>query len=86
LLANAYDQARRAITYLRWNKGDADLIAPSLYAGRGNARRRVSEGTELPAAEVTPIAQPQAAVASNGSTAVEERAPFGMPGGSPFAA
>lgn len=31
LFVRAYDQARRAVTYLRWDEGDAELIAPSLY-------------------------------------------------------
>ncbi|WP_438042468.1 hypothetical protein [Sorangium sp. So ce128] len=35
LLVHAYDQTRRAIAYLRWDEGDADTIAPSLYKGRG---------------------------------------------------
>jgi hypothetical protein len=29
-----YDEVRRAIIYLRWDAGDADEIAPSLFAGR----------------------------------------------------
>src|SRR5512145_56338 len=32
----AYNQVRRAIGYLRWDAGDANEIAPSLYAGRPN--------------------------------------------------
>ena len=35
-----YDEVRRAITYLRWEAGDADEIAPSLMAGR----RRSGDG------------------------------------------
>ncbi len=38
LFAGAYDEARRAITYLR-PRGDADRIAPSIYSGRGGPRR-----------------------------------------------
>jgi hypothetical protein len=34
---DVYDQARRAITYLRWVEGDVDEIVPSLFA---KARRR----------------------------------------------
>jgi hypothetical protein len=34
LMLNAYDETRRAITFLRWHEGDAESIAPSLYAGR----------------------------------------------------
>jgi hypothetical protein len=39
----AYEDARRAVVYLRAAEGDADEIAPSLYAGRGGSRRRPSE-------------------------------------------
>jgi hypothetical protein len=31
----AYDETRRAVTYLRWHEKDADELAPSLYKGRG---------------------------------------------------
>ncbi|MFT3925997.1 MAG: hypothetical protein QM778_25865 [Myxococcales bacterium] len=40
LLVETYSQARRAVAYLRWNEGDADRFAPSLFAGRGGARRK----------------------------------------------
>lgn len=35
LFFRAYDEIRRAVSYLRWHEGDADQIAPSLYKGRG---------------------------------------------------
>jgi hypothetical protein len=38
LLKRAYGQACRAVAYLRWQQGDADRIAPSLYATRGRTR------------------------------------------------
>ena len=38
LFNGAYDQVRRAVSYLRWNEGDADSLAPSLYKGRGGSR------------------------------------------------
>ena len=38
LFTTAYDQVRRGVTYLRWNEGDADSLAPSLYKGRGGSR------------------------------------------------
>ena len=46
LFVKAYEQARRAISYVRWEHGHADLIAPSLYSGRGNSNteRRVDSG------------------------------------------
>lgn len=42
LLIRAYDDARRAVTYLRWHSGDVDRIAPSLFAGRAPRRERRS--------------------------------------------
>ncbi len=39
LTVTAYDQARRAATYLLWNDGNVDEIVPSLYAGRSGRRR-----------------------------------------------
>jgi len=38
LFVSAYDELRRAVVFLRWYEGDADVIAPSLYAKR-KARR-----------------------------------------------
>lgn len=38
---NVYEDARRAVGYLRARQGDADTIAPSLYPGR--PRKRASE-------------------------------------------
>lgn len=35
LFIEAYDDARRAIQYLRWHEGDAEDIAPTLYVGKG---------------------------------------------------
>ena len=35
LFVRAYDQCRRAAAYLRWNEGDADEFAPSLFTSRG---------------------------------------------------
>lgn len=48
LLARAYDQARRAITFLRWDEGDADSIAPSLYGGRKRRRAKPEKADETP--------------------------------------
>lgn len=47
LLVRAYSQVRRCIQFLRWEEGDFDQIAPSLYAGRCKRVRPV-----LPAHEV----------------------------------
>lgn len=43
LFVNAYDQARRGISFLRWNEDDAKTIAPSLYSGK---KKKSKEGEE----------------------------------------
>lgn len=50
LLVRTYDGVRRMITYIRWDEGDADRIAPSIYAGRGR-RRRLGEPAREPGAD-----------------------------------
>lgn len=42
LMVRAYDEARRMVAFVRWHEGDADAIAPSLYAGRRRKRSRAS--------------------------------------------
>ena len=39
LFVSAYDEVRRAISFLRWKQGDVESIAPSLYAGRSSGGR-----------------------------------------------
>lgn len=46
LFVRAYDEVRRAITYLRWHEGDADVIIPSLYKGRGGRGAAAENKTE----------------------------------------
>jgi hypothetical protein len=53
LFVNKYDQVRRAVTYVRWDEGDADEYAPSLYAGRGPRRRESATVVEVPEGENT---------------------------------
>ena len=48
LFARSYNQARRAISFLRWDHGDLDQICPSLFAGRGGSRRKATEAGEVP--------------------------------------
>jgi hypothetical protein len=46
VFARAYDQVRKAVGYLRWERGDADLFAPALRRGRAgkrNKRQRASD-------------------------------------------
>jgi hypothetical protein len=77
LAAHGYDQARRAIMFLRWNEGDADEIAPSLYAGRGG--RRTAEDVVSPTVPV-PVVAPVVTPTATPKPRIEP----GMPGSSPF--
>lgn len=42
LFTRSYDQVRKAISFLRWDHDDLDLICPSLFAGRGGGRRKAT--------------------------------------------
>jgi hypothetical protein len=79
LLVNAYDQVRRAISYLRWDEDDVDSIAPSLYAGR---KRKTSTDVD-PTPAVEPVAAKAApAATAEGGTATKPA--VGLPGADPF--
>jgi hypothetical protein len=54
LFVRAYEDARRAVHYLRAKVGDGDRIAPSLYAGR--ATRRRADEPELEVLAPAPLA------------------------------
>ncbi|WP_438000129.1 hypothetical protein WMF26_09900 [Sorangium sp. So ce185] len=94
LLVHAYDQTRRAIAYLRWNEGDADTIAPSLYKGRGGRAASSSDAAApqddaptaptapaSPAPPVAPLATaaPAASGAAPPAAAVSGAATNGAP-------
>lgn len=92
LLVKTYDQARRAISYLRWNKSDIDAIAPSLYAGRQNTNHRKNEPgssaaepktTSLSSDTLTAMAAAATAAAAP-KPATTNAVPAGFPGSDPF--
>ncbi len=69
LFVRAYNQVRRAVSYLRWDEGDAERFAPSLYAKKKAVRRkRAIEPTATAKTEVAEM----------------RKAPIGMPGSDPF--
>lgn len=85
LCLNAYDQARRATTYLRWEQGDADKFTPSLWAGRGgrgNTEAPKNEG-EAPVDPNANTVRHPVPVLTQADAAPEPTEP-GLPGGSPF--
>ncbi|WP_437681947.1 hypothetical protein [Sorangium sp. So ce131] len=91
LLVHAYDQTRRAVAYLRWNEGDAETIAPSLYKGRGGRTASSSDadappedtaappGAALPAPAPASDAAPVAAPAGAGALPAPGAALDGAP-------
>ncbi|MEY4544379.1 MAG: hypothetical protein RL685_574 [Pseudomonadota bacterium] len=66
LFVRTYEAARNAIHYLRADADDGDNIAPSLYAGRGPAKRSRKE-------------EPSASIASTSSGSSKEEASAAPP-------
>ena len=80
LFANAYDDARRAILYLRWHHGDADTIAPSLYKGRGGR----GEPDVPPAPVPVPVPVPPTGTTPQPAVSAPVPVPAGLPNSPPF--
>lgn len=91
VFVNAYDQARRAVSFLRWTDNDVEKIAPSLYSGRTARRAKIDTVTEpstSPTAPSTSVPVPPAAAGGLPTgTAAPAASPVlpGLPGSSPFA-
>lgn len=95
MLLRAYDEVRRAVTFLRWSHNDADAIAPSLFAGR-TRRKTPSVPAPVPDNPVVPPAgtaskspQPAGGKPTNpgepgAAQSVPGASPKSMPGGDPF--
>ncbi len=77
LLVNAYDEIRRAITFVRWNEEDVDEIAPSLYQ---KGRRKTDKPVEPPAV-TAPVPAPGPAPAP---TTQSQPTSSGLPGEDPL--
>ena len=85
LFVSAYDHARRAVSFLRWQEDDVDEIAPSLYAGR-NTRRKASDAQ--PATPAQPGQAPANLPVPSGTSPAEPphgKTGVGLPGSEPFA-
>ncbi len=81
LFVNAYDEARRGLSYLRWREGDVDRIAPSLFSGRKRKATTDAEVTE----EAVPVTTPAAATVVSSIAATATKPAVGLPGADPFA-
>jgi hypothetical protein len=79
LMMNAYDEARRAVSWLRWHEDDVDKFAPSPSGNRPRkAGAQVTDPATPPAPQPVVPATPPAPPVLNGNAAP------GMPGSSPF--
>ena len=58
LFINAYDEVRAAITYIRRKQGDAESIAPSLYAGRTVSKKKPADDNNDNPPAPTPAVNP----------------------------
>jgi hypothetical protein len=85
LFVNTYNQVRRVVNFLRWDDGDADDIAPSLYAGRTSKKKTDADApVEVPA-------QPQVAAPTHTNVTTSNTSPTspstkttGFPDSDPF--
>ncbi len=93
LFVRAYDEVRRAVSFLRWRKGDVDDIIPSLYSVRAARRRPEPEPETAPVAgKPESVTVPVTAGASQSSAAGDgvthaapsAPVPIGHPGSDPF--
>ena len=65
LFTRAYDDARRAVIFLRWHEGDADSIAPALHPGRSASKKKSPDDPNAPSPVVTPVVNPAQPPAPN---------------------
>lgn len=83
-LIETYDEARRAIAYLRWKEGDATQIVPSLFAGRTVRKPKEEEPIDdmqpvepvPPVVPVTPVSPVTPITPAKGAVAPTDDAPF----------
>jgi len=72
LLIKRYEEVRRAVLFVRCCEGDADSIAPSLWAGRGRRNRKTTQPTAS-------ASEPEAAPASPEVPQLQPAAPATLP-------
>ncbi len=88
LLVRAYDQARRALSYLHWSDEELDRIAPSLYERRGQKRKSTAAEPELNGKSATVptlvTGTPELAAAVTAAKLAAKSTGKGLPGETPF--
>jgi hypothetical protein len=92
LFVNAYDQVRRAVSFLRWTQDDADEIAPSLFGGK--KRKPSTETDKLESTTTNPTTTTTtgntgatgdaSATLAAGDGGAAAKPGIGLPGSDPF--
>ncbi len=97
LFAQAYNEVRRALSYLRWNNDDLERVAPSLYGGRTSKQKDDPSPHPSPSPSPTPAPTPPVTAGPTTLPASKQRetfpttlpdgspVPVGHPGSNPFA-
>jgi hypothetical protein len=75
LFTQSYEECRRAVAYLRWHEGDAEVLVPSMYPRRG----RNGAGT----VDEAPDGEAEDDVAANEGGAAKEESSVGASGSGP---
>jgi hypothetical protein len=88
LFVNAYDHARRAVSFFQWDTEDADALAPSVYTAGRTARRKQADETS-PAPSPVPSSPATASSAAPAKPSINGGAPkatvgVGFPDSEPF--
>jgi len=76
VFVNVYDDVQRAVTYLRWREGDANHIAPSLYAVRSAAKKKPTPPAHVPPTREPALAAPPSNSPTNGVKTEPAAQPF----------
>ena len=85
LFMNAYDDVRRAVSYLHWSDGNADEVAPSLFAGRGGrGTPDQPDPAPAPPEPPTPVTTMPAVTHSAPALVPDAVTAIGLPSSSPF--
>lgn len=85
LMVRTYDQLRRAVHYVRWDEGDAEDIAPSLYAGRRKSKKKAEDTKETAPVELPETSLVVASPGAIDDSATMSAAAMAQPGFDPFA-
>jgi hypothetical protein len=83
-LMDGYEEVRAVVKLLRRKEGDAEQIAPSVYAGRSTGKRKGEEEEVTSEAPAMPAPAPAPGATSPAAPLAAAEVPVGHMGGNPF--